>query len=164
MMVAFSDSFAGAGIFAGGPYYCCRGKLLPGCGTYGCAGPDISSGENPGSKNKVFELIASVAFNFSGKEHPIADPKNIKDKPIFLYSGMNDNTIGPSVVANTNYFWKTLGASTTFVNRFVSDHLFPVDRNGVEECAHGGAGSTSIGNCNFDGAGHMFKKIMPGQD
>ena len=137
---------------------------MAGAGKYGCGGPDISMGQDPGANNKIEELIAEVATNFAGTEHPIADPKNIKDKPIFLYSGMNDNTIGPSIVANTNHFWKTLGADTTFVNRFVSDHLFPVDRNGVEECWHGGAGSTSIGNCNFDAAGHMFKKILPGQD
>jgi len=46
----------------------------------------------------------------------------------------------------------------------VSDNLFPVDRNGIEGCAHGANGATSIGNCNYDGAGNMFKKIIPMQD
>jgi len=62
--------------------------------------------QDPGSKNKVSDLVVEVLFRNKDPSHPIDNPSSLVGMPIFLFSGMNDNTIGPSVVVNTNWFFR----------------------------------------------------------
>jgi hypothetical protein len=101
-----------------------------------------------------------IGTNFANTTHPIDDPKNIIDHPVYIYSGTVDTVVLPGVVDVTNEVYKFLGANVQYVNRFISEHVFPTDLPYVTwACDY--ATDPYIGQCNYDGAGNMLKKVLP---
>jgi len=74
-----------------------------------------------------------------------------------------DTDVIQGVVDITNEVYNRLGANVQYVNRFISEHVFPTDLpNNPWDCTL--LAEPYIGQCNFDGAGHMLKKVLPQQD
>ena len=96
-------------------------------------------------------------------KHALADPKNIQNQPVWLYSGTKDTVVIQGVVDKLHEYYTFYGADLKYVNNLVGEHTFPTDlpRN-KNACTY--LGTPFIGNCGFDGAGDMFKHVLPGQD
>ena len=92
MAVIHSDLFSGAGIVAGGPYACVQsvmtGDLL--------AALQICVYDKPTGKIDIEALKQFTQQSFA--DGKIADPKNLKDMPVWIYSGILDSVVLPPVV------------------------------------------------------------------
>ena len=100
MHVIYSALFVGAGIFAGGPYDCSHGPFgnITDC-TVAPQNIDHSYLENV------------INANLANASHPIDDPKNLQDAPVFIYSGVLDTVVIQGVVDITNEIYGRFGAS-----------------------------------------------------
>jgi predicted esterase len=117
MHVIYSALFVGAGIFAGGPYDCTQGiwaNVNEAC----TVKPELID------VDRIENIINS---NFANASHPIDDPKNLENAPVFIYSGILDTVVMPGVVDVTNEMYKRFNANVQYVNRFISEHVFPTD-------------------------------------
>ena len=52
-----------------------------------------------------------INTNFANASHPIDDPKNLEDAPVFIYSGTIDTVVEPGVVDVTNEIYKRFGSN-----------------------------------------------------
>jgi hypothetical protein len=96
-----------------------------------------------------------------GKIDPVS---NFQGKPIWLFSGTNDNLVSQATMNNVQKFYKGLGAKIEYVNKHPANHCFPTDNKSIEKthsCSH--FGSPFINYCNFDGVGSLLKHIVPDQ-
>ncbi|UTH75773.1 PHB depolymerase family esterase [Chromobacterium sp. IIBBL 290-4] len=83
--VAYSASVVGAGVVAGGPYYCAKGTLAG-------AGPCMNVGQPPA----VGPLLATARqFARAGQIDPL---DKLASRRVYLFSGSNDNTVKTQVV------------------------------------------------------------------
>jgi poly(3-hydroxybutyrate) depolymerase len=99
MQVAFSDRIAGAGIVAGGPYWCARGsatRAVSACmAAPGGRAPDITRG-----------LAQAEAYAAEGAIAPLA---GLADDRVFLFSGTEDEVVRPPVMAAAAAFYAAIG-------------------------------------------------------
>jgi len=143
--VALSSKFIGAGIFAGGPYYCAQDQIfnaIEGC--LSGSGIDINS------------LIQSTANFYS--QGLIDNPTHLNNSAVFLYSGTSDTVVNPQVMQALQSYYENYG--TRIVTQFTipSEHCLPTDSFG-NSCSN--LGSPYINNCNYDGAGMALNTIYP---
>jgi len=105
--VAYSSIFVGAGIIAGGPFYC--------VGSYSAI-PAIMSFEKAldicmdpiGGLGPFPEKLVDKAKEFA-RQGLIDDLDNSKDDKIYIFSGANDQTVKPNVVEQTDKFYILAG-------------------------------------------------------
>lgn len=113
--VDFSSTVKGAGVVAGGPYYC--------AGTLGYGAVDICVGMVPFlPPNPSLMLIAAGAFANAGQIDPLADLKNDR---IYVFSGTKDRVVYPQAVDATVEFFKLAGvpdADISYVNQVPAGH------------------------------------------
>ena len=125
--VAFSSTVKGAGVVAGGPYYC--------AGTLGYGAVDICVGMVPFlPPNPSLMLIAADAFANAGQIDPLADLKNDR---IYVFSGTKDRVVYPQAVDATVEFFKLAGVPSTnisYVNQLPAGHAF-ITRAFGNDCA-----------------------------
>lgn len=105
--VAYSDLLVGAGIVAGGPFYCVGSHLddptkFLSVATSTCMEPLLQFAAPDGEK------LWKKAQKFA-KENKIADVNNLKDDKIYIFSGSNDQTVKTMVVDQTEAFYKAAG-------------------------------------------------------
>ena len=91
--VAFSSTIMGAGIIAGGPYYCAQGNFntaLTQCmGTYG--------------SNVQQSVDATIQAFQQGK---IDDPSGLKDDKVYMFSGSKDQKVVTAVMDALESYYK----------------------------------------------------------
>ncbi|MES2263520.1 MAG: fibronectin type III domain-containing protein [Pseudomonadota bacterium] len=147
--VAFSSTFkAGAGIVAGGPYFCAQGAV----GT--ATGPCMAATAT--SKPATATLI-STTNNWASQG--LIDPtNNLANSRVYLYSGTADSTVRQLVMNEAaSYYRNYVGSANIFYkNNLASEHAMVTDYFG-NSCAT--KGSPYINNCNFDLAGEILKWI-----
>ena len=97
--VAYSQMVRGAGILAGGPYYCAQGVL--GRALANCMEP--SSKDSPPSPAETLKTLGQLAE--AGKIDPL---KNLRDDRVWLLSGGNDKTLAPAVMDALAAFYREL--------------------------------------------------------
>lgn len=97
--VAYSQMVRGAGILAGGPYYCAQGVL--GRALANCMEP--SGKDTPPSPAETLKTIGQLAE--AGKIDPV---KNLRDDRVWLLSGGNDKTLAPAVMDALAAFYREL--------------------------------------------------------
>ncbi|WP_394844235.1 hypothetical protein LZC95_45180 [Pendulispora brunnea] len=145
--VAYSSILRGAGIFAGGPFYCAEGSLntaLTTCMTGSPAPPDPARA-----------VDATKRFAAAGT---IDDPANLARQRVFLFGGAGDTTVVPPVMdALESYYRAWNPAALRYEKRRPGTaHLMPT-------VAYGGdcsvTGEPWIGRCNYDGAGLALAQI-----
>jgi len=144
--VAFSSTLVGAGVLAGGPYYCANGMIayaLSAC----MSSPFMIS---------VKEL---VAYTYYSETNGYIDPvKHLLAHKVWMYSGTKDTVVAPGVMQALQTYY------TYFVNASATDsHFTTPSQHAFITNGQGGAcgflGSPYINNCQFDAAGSLLNWI-----
>lgn len=147
--VAYSATFqAGAGIVAGGPFYCAQGSLLNATGPCMAA----SSASKPAT-NTLISITDSWA-----SQGVIDATSHLATSRVYLYSGSIDSTVKQLVMnAAYSYYQHYINSSNLFYkNNLASEHAMVTDYFG-SACST--KASPYINNCNFDLAGDILKWI-----
>jgi poly(3-hydroxybutyrate) depolymerase len=97
--VAYSQMVRGAGVLAGGPYYCAEGSVGRALGN--CMEP--SSKEAPPAPKETLKTITQLAE--AGKIDPV---KFLSDDRVWLLSGGKDKTVAPLVMDTLAAFYREL--------------------------------------------------------
>jgi chitodextrinase len=149
--VAFSAMLRGAGVIAGGPYYCAQGNQSTATSTCSCPFGCFQ----PGSTN-VAQLIAITDRNAS--RGLIDATGNLAQHRIWLFSGKNDTLVPPRVMNDlSTYYRHYIPAELIFYkNDIAAEHAMPTDFFG-NSCAT--RADPYINNCNYDGAGQLLQWI-----
>jgi poly(3-hydroxybutyrate) depolymerase len=116
--VAYSASVIGAGVVAGGPYYCAAGLIYANPANIGsCMGMPLTL---PLYTNWM--VVATQGFAAAGDIDPTA---NLKKRRIYVFSGTNDKVVYPPAVNSTVAFFKRMGVAGTnlvYVHNIPSGH------------------------------------------
>lgn len=145
--VAFSQNVTGAGIIAGGPYYCAQGSEIH-AETACMASPvliDISACEK-------FATSASSAGT-------IDNLSNLNSASVYIFSGTKDTVVNQGVAKQLLVFYQKFTTSGTIVTNFVTpaEHAWITNTYG-NSCSH--LGSPYMNNCNIDSAGIMLTQFL----
>ena len=146
--VTFSETFKGAGVLAGGPFFCAQDdgeKWLYSCTTQ--------------PENIPIKTIEQDAQKFSDAKS--IDPiSTLKDQPVWLWSGTKDTIVYHGVENATDQFYRDMGADVVYVNDMEAEHGFPTDLSRNKNTCMT-LDRPGISNCHYDGVGEMFKHIIP---
>ncbi|CAN7396956.1 extracellular catalytic domain type 2 short-chain-length polyhydroxyalkanoate depolymerase [Variovorax paradoxus] len=145
--VAYSATFKrGAGVVAGGPYYCAEGSVLNATGRCMAHGSSIP----------VSTLVSTTnSWAASGAIDPVS---NMAGSKVYLFSGTSDNTVKPAVMDDLKTYYQSFvpAANTVYRNNIGAGHAMVTDD-------YGGACSTTaapyINNCGFDLAGEILTQL-----
>ncbi|MEX8518689.1 MAG: PHB depolymerase family esterase [Leptothrix sp. (in: b-proteobacteria)] len=143
LQVAYSASIKGAGVVAGGPYYCAAGNMM-----YAgiCMGQMTFLPPNPA-------LMVSAAKGFA-KVGQIDALSNLKKRHIYVFSGTKDSVVYQPAVDATVSFFKQVGvpeANLAYVNKVPAGHAVITPSYG-NSCDANEA--PYISHCEIDGQGY----------
>ncbi len=145
--VAFSATFAkGAGIVAGGPFYCAQNSIVT------ATGPCMT---HSGSTNVPTLVSTTKSWASAGSIDPVA---NLAGSKVYLYSGTNDQTVVQAVMNDLQtYYTSFLPAANIVYNKTVaSGHAMITDDYG-SSCSS--TQSPYINNCGVDLAGAILQQL-----
>jgi poly(3-hydroxybutyrate) depolymerase len=143
LQVAYSSRIVGAGIVAGGPYYCAaNNEYFVGI----CMGQLPFFTPNP-------MLMARFAQDFAraGSIDPLV---NLRKRRVYVYSGTEDRVVRPPAVGATVAFFRQVGVDGSrlkYVNTLPSGHAMITPAAG-NECAANAP--PFINHCSVDGTGY----------
>ncbi len=163
--MAHSKDVVGAGIIAGGPYGCSESlyaDVIPGPGT---ALLNLTKAINGCMQNALQAfgvpnpaLLAQRANRLA--EHDRIDPiADVLSDRVYLFSGKNDTTVVPAIVAAARNFYVDVGvpdSNILFVSDIAAGHAFVTDDRGPA-CDY--TGKPYIVDCDYDQAGAVLKQI-----
>ncbi|WP_432380891.1 extracellular catalytic domain type 2 short-chain-length polyhydroxyalkanoate depolymerase [Duganella sp. P38] len=153
--VAFSRTVIGAGIIAGGPYFCAQGSVFTATTTCSCNEELFSCRVRPGG-TRVQNLIAITDW-FAAMQ--TIDPTSaLAGHRIWMFSGTLDSVV-PQAVSNDllTYYRHYIDANRIAYKRnLAAEHAMPTDSYG-NACSV--LGSPYINNCNYDAAGELLNWI-----
>ena len=146
--IAYSETVSGAGLVAGGPYYCAEGLVtnaLKTCMETTLGPPDPA------------RLLAE-ARALAGQDK-IDDLSNLADDKVYIFSGTRDETVLPEVVGTAAEFYRLLGLPKDSI-----EHVPDVSAgHAMITEDHGNACQTSdspfINDCDYDQAGEILEQI-----
>jgi poly(3-hydroxybutyrate) depolymerase len=142
LQVAYSSAIVGAGVVAGGPYYCAANALDAYVGI--CLGLFAFVPPDP-------SLMVGAAKGFAAT-HEIDSLSNLKKRRIYVFSGTSDSVVPQPAVDATVAFFRQLGVSQlVYVNNVPAGHAVITPSHG-NDC--GANASPYISHCNVDGAGY----------
>jgi poly(3-hydroxybutyrate) depolymerase len=145
---AYSSTFSGVGVFAGGPYNCASHNNYTAC-MYNAT---ISSAQ--------LSTMQTDINNWSGNQ--IDAKSNVAAQKVYLWVGSSDTTVGPNPMNAVNTQYQNNGVTTAnlqYVNQSGAAHTFPTDFDSTGNNACGTAASPYISNCSYDGAKALFTKL-----
>jgi poly(3-hydroxybutyrate) depolymerase len=152
--VAFSEIVVGAGIVAGGPYGCAEGQLATALNR--CMQTHI------GPPDPIRLLQRAEALAQQGAIDPLA---GLAGDRIYVFSGSEDTTVIPAVVAATAAFYRAMGVSEediAYVDDIAAGHAFITEDQG-SACAI--TASPFINDCDYNQAGallsHIYGELNP---
>ncbi len=150
--VAFSSTLRGAGIIAGGPFYCAQGSVLTATSTCSCA-PFGCFGQ---SSTNVAQLIA-ITDRDAGRGL-IDATSNLARHRIWLFSGSNDTVVPQRVMDDLSTYYRHYidAGNISYKNDIAAEHAMPTDFFG-NPCAT--RADPFISNCNYDAAGQLLQWI-----
>ena len=142
--VAYSATFKkGAGIVAGGPFYCAENSIVSATGRCMASPAGIPTSS-----------LVSTTNNWAsqGLIDPVA---NLQSSRVYLFSGSIDSTVKPGVMdaLKTYYGSFVAAANVVYKKDIAAEHAMITDDYG-NTCST--KGSPYINNCNFDLAGAML--------
>eukprot|EP01132_Coremiostelium_polycephalum_P009249 gene9249-11334_t len=138
--VAFSSVVNGAGILAGGPYYCANANVevaLNACMKY----PEFIN---------IPELIA--ATDYAESTLSIDDTANLANSKVWLFSGTSDTVVNQGVVKKLQEYYQHYIQDDTYISttyNIPAEHSFVTNAYG-NKCNY--LGPDYINNCNFNSA------------
>ena len=145
---AYSSTFMGVGVFAGGPYMCAGHNNYTAC-MYNAS---ISASQ--------LSTMQADLTNWSGTNDDALS--NVARQKVFLWVGSSDTTVGPNPMTGVKTQYTNNGvtaANLSWNQQSGANHTFPTDFAGSGDNACGTAASPYISNCSFDGAGAMLKQF-----
>ncbi|MCE3262568.1 MAG: hypothetical protein K0R43_1647 [Pseudoduganella sp.] len=140
--VAYSGSLVGAGIIAGGTYYCARGSMLAAVG--GCKGADVAD---------------LAALTRKRADAGLVDPVGkLAAHRVWLFSGTLDALVPPATVADLARYYAAFipSAQIQYKNDLAAGHAMPTDSYGNKCDA---LAAPFISNCGYDAAGQLLQWI-----
>mmetsp|Transcript_22183 Transcript_22183/g.48507 ORF Transcript_22183/g.48507 Transcript_22183/m.48507 type:complete len:365 (+) Transcript_22183:1-1095(+) len=147
MHVAYSARFRGAGVFAGGPWYCAQGQETTALVT--CMSTPF-----------MLNVDNLVSLTHSAVQDGNVDAvKNMKDDKIWIFSGSKDSVVKQEVVKKLEQYYQSfITADGAIKTNYTtpSEHAFPTTDFG-NWCWWKGA--PYINNCHFDGAAAMMEHL-----
>ena len=146
--IANSRSIIGAGVVAGGPYFCAEGQLptaLNRCMKTFMGEPDADA-----------LLSRARALADAGRIDPLG---GLADDRVYLFSGTQDSTVTQPVMDAAHDFYRQAGIaeqSIEYVNDIPAGHAFI-----VEEAANACAVTDNpfINDCDYDQAGDILRHL-----
>ena len=144
LQVAFSKSIAGAGVVAGGPYYCAAGAKTGYTGI--CMGQVPFMPPNP-------SLMVGAAKGFAATRR-IDKLANLAQRRIYVFSGTDDSIVRQQAVDATVSFFQRLGVPAgglKYVNTLPAGHAVITPAFG-NDCAANAA--PYISHCTLSGQGY----------
>jgi len=151
--VAYSGSVVGAGIVAGGPYYCAAGNIL---------NAQICMGQVPFvPPNPALMVAAATGFASLGQ---IDSLSNLQRARIYVFSGTKDTVVYQQAVDTTVSFFKEAGvpaANVKYVNNVPAGHAFitPAFGNVCADNASPYISHCTVGKQMYDQAGALLQQI-----
>ena len=149
MHVAHSAMVKGAGVIAGGPYYCAQGSFWT--GYFNCMTPGWWTPLPPAAKLK--ELTERYA-----REKRIDPVGNLAASRVWLFSGTQDRTVSPDVVRELRAYYALFGVKAQLVADKPAGHAMPTEDAGNKEC--GATRDPYINDCDYDAAGELLKHLL----
>ncbi|KAJ5068005.1 dipeptidyl peptidase four (iv) family [Anaeramoeba ignava] len=144
--VAHSSEIMGAGIIAGGPYWCSQANVdiaLTSCMT----DPILISVDVLIAETYYAEGLLSI------------DPvSHLRDDKVFLVSGLNDTVVVQGVMKKLQTYYEKIGVRSIQTNfNIEAEHCFPTENYGNIPCTF--LGSPYINKCGYDMAGQILQNI-----
>jgi hypothetical protein len=143
LQVAYSGSIIGAGVVAGGPYYCAANNVLF---------ASICMGQVPFVPPNPF-LMANAAKGFASA-HLIDPLSNLFKRRVYVFSGTEDNIVRQPAVDATVSFFKQVGVKARnleYVSNVPAGHAMITPSNG-NDCSTNA--TPYISHCSVDGVGY----------
>ena len=145
--VGYSATFQkGAGIVAGGPFYCAQGSITNATGRCMASPAGIPT-----------STLVSTTNNWAsaGTIDPVAHLQNSK---VYLFSGTVDSTVKPGVMDALKTYYSSFvpAANTVYKKDIAAEHAMVTDDYG-SACSV--KGSPYINDCNFDLAGAILSHL-----
>jgi poly(3-hydroxybutyrate) depolymerase len=153
--VAFSRILVGAGIIAGGPFYCAGASpftSLENASTI-CMSPP--PGFAPPDAARL--LKEAKIFAQSGD---IDDLNNLKSQRVYLFTGTKDKTVHPAVVDQTAAFYRLAGVpekNIKYINNIVAGHSIITDNSKDSDCPV--TAPPYINDCHFTQSQDILNQI-----
>ncbi len=141
--VAYSGSVIGAGIVAGGPYYCATGLATSAALCMGWMRP-FEPVPQP-------MLLAAEYFASMGLIDPL---DNLRHERIYIFSGQNDTVVVPPLVDATAGFFRAAGVpaeNIVYIKNIPAGHAMISPAYGGDCPANGGQ---FINHCDVDGTAY----------
>lgn len=153
MHMAYSDTFKkGAGVVAGGPYYCAEGSVFNATGRCMTSPAGIP----------VSTLVNTThSWASQGLIDPVA---NLQNSRVYLFSGTLDSSVKPGVMDALKTYYNSFvpAANVAYKNNIAAEHAMVTDDYG-SACTVKAA--PYINNCSFDLAGallqHLYGTLNP---
>jgi len=143
--VAYSGSFRGAAVFAGGPYYCARGSLTQ--AQMACM--------NDFYDNQLATLQQTAStWSSQGRIDPIG---NLTGDRVYVYHGTNDATVKASVSADLEAFYRYFGATVLANNAEPAGHSW-VSPRGPNPC--NSSYTPYLNRCGTDPEGALLRHLL----
>ena len=110
LQVAYSQTFKGAAIYAGLPYYCAQDNIA---GVTACPVPTLP-----------IDVPALVKVTESWAGQGLIDPvRNLKGQPIYLWSGLLDTVVNQAAMNALESYYRDLGANVfQYDQDFAAEH------------------------------------------
>jgi len=145
--VAYSATFQkGAGIVAGGPFYCAEGSIVNATGRCMTSPSGIPTSS-----------LVSTTNNWAsqGSIDPVV---NLQGSKVYLFSGSIDSTVKPGVMDALKTYYSSFvpAANVVYKKDIAAEHAMITDDFG-SACST--KGSPYINDCNFDLAGAMLAHL-----
>ncbi len=153
---AYSGSFIGAGIIAGGPFYCAgsiEGVSFWQNALTTCMVP-LGTSNAPNA-----ELAFKKAQQFT-KEGKIDDVANLKKQRIYIFSGSRDITVKTIVVDQTEKYYQLAGTPNSQIKYIKNVNVgHSIVTNDEDDVACAVTESPFINNCGFEQSHDILRHI-----
>lgn len=169
--IAHSKIVVGAAIVAGGPYACADSAFSDVMSGPGVAILNLSKAINGCMLNALAIWGVPNVDQLVAKTRKLADAGRIDpldsllSDRVYLFSGTNDRTVVPAIVASAYEFYQRIGvpeANLTFVTDLPAGHAFVTEAEG-EACEN--TGKPYLVDCDYDQAAgvlrHIYGELAP---
>lgn len=145
--VAYSATFKkGAGIVAGGPYYCAEGSVMHATGRCMASPSGIPT-----------STLVSTTNNWASQG--LIDPvSNLQSSKVYMFAGTLDDVVKPGVMDALKTYYNSFvpAANVVYKKDIAAQHAMVTDDYG-NACSYKGA--PYINDCNFDLAGAILGQL-----
>ena len=148
--VAYSATFKkGAGVVAGGPFYCAQGSVVTATGA--CMGSPAGISVN--------SLVTNT--NNWGSQGLIDPVANLQSSKLYLFSGTLDSAVKPGVMDALKTYYNSFvpAANVVYKKDIAAEHAMITDDYG-SACSV--KATPYINDCNFDVAGAILAQLYGG--